>query len=34
MKCPVVSFEVSVFGVTLGSLYFNAQGCIPVLLEN
>ena len=22
------------FGVTLGSLYFNAQGCVPVLLEN
>jgi len=34
MKCLVVSFEVFVFGVTLGSLYFNVQGCIPVLLEN
>ena len=34
MKCLVVNFEVSVFGVTLGSLYFNAQGCIPMLLEN
>ena len=22
------------FGVTLGSLYFNAQGCVPVLLKN
>ena len=22
------------FGVTLGSLYFNAQGCVPELLEN
>ena len=22
------------FGVTLGSLYFNAQGCVPALLEN
>ena len=22
------------FGVTLGSLYLGAQGCVPVLLEN
>ena len=22
------------FGMALGSLYFNAQGCVPVLLEN
>ena len=22
------------FGVTLGSLYIGAQGCVPVLLEN
>ena len=22
------------FGITLGSLYFNAQCCIPALLEN
>ena len=22
------------FGVTLGSLSFNAQGCVPALLEN
>ena len=22
------------FGVTLGSLYFNAQGCVSTLLEN
>ena len=34
MKCPVVSFEVSGFGVTFGGLYFNAQGYVPALLEN
>ena len=35
MKCPVMSYEMSVvFGVTLGSLYVRAQGCVPVLLEN
>ena len=35
MKCPVMSYEMSmVFGVTLGSLYIEAQGCVPVLLEN
>ena len=35
MKCPVVSFEMSMgFGVTLGSLYIEAQGYIPVLLKN
>ena len=26
--------EVNCFGVTLGSLYIGAQGCVPVLLEN
>ena len=26
--------RVSGFGVTLGSLYIEAQGCVPVLLEN
>ena len=26
--------DVSGFGVTLGSLYIEAQGCAPVLLEN
>ena len=25
---------VCVFGVTLGSLYVDAQGCVPALLEN
>ena len=25
---------VSGFDMALGSLYFNAQGCVPVLLEN
>ena len=34
MKCPVMSFEVHGFGVTLDSLYFNAQGYVPALLEN
>ena len=34
MKCPVVSFGVSGFNITLGSLSFNVQGFIPVLLEN
>ena len=35
MKCPVVSFEMSMgFGVTLGSLYIDAEGYVPVLLEN
>ena len=35
MKCPVMSYEMSmVLGVTLGSLYLGAQGCVPVLLEN
>ena len=35
MKCPVVSFDMSVgFGVTLGSLYIEAQSYVPVLLEN
>ena len=26
--------DVSGFEVTLGSLYIEAQGCVPVLLEN
>ena len=26
--------DVSGFGVTLGSLYIGAQGCVPVLLVN
>ena len=35
MKSPVVSFEMSMgFGVTLGSLYIEAQSYVPVLLEN
>ena len=38
LECNEVSSSellgVYVFGMTLGSLYFNAQGCVPVLLEN
>ena len=34
MKCPVMSYEMSGFGVTLGSLYIEAQGCVPVFLKN
>ena len=34
MKCPVMSFDSLFNGVTLGSLYIEAQGCVPVLLEN
>ena len=38
MKCNEVSSSefqgVCGFGVTLGSLYFNAQGCVSTLLEN
>ena len=26
--------DVNGFGVTLGSLHIEAQGCVPVLLEN
>ena len=26
--------DVYGFGVTLGSLYLEAQGCVPLLLEN
>ena len=26
--------DVNGFGVTFGSLYIEAQGCVPVLLEN
>ena len=33
MKCPVMSY-VRGFGVTLGSLYIEAQGYVPVLLQN
>ena len=32
--CPVVSFVACGFGVTFGHLYFNAQGYVPMLLEN
>ena len=36
LECNEVSSSellgVYVFGMTLGSLYFNAQGCVPVLL--
>ena len=38
LECNEVSSnelrDVSGFGVTLGSLYFEAQGYVPVLLEN
>ena len=35
MKCPEVSFrDVYWFGVSLGSLYIEAQGYVPELLEN
>ena len=35
MKCPEVSFrDVYWFGVSLGSLYIEAQGYVPVLVEN
>ena len=38
LECNEVSSselgDVSGFGVTLGSLYIEAQGCAPVLLEN
>ena len=38
LKCNEVSssefWSVYGFGVTLGSLYINAQGYVPVLLEN
>ena len=27
-------WDVCGFGVTLGSLYLGAQGCVPLLLEN
>ena len=33
MKCPVVSFEVSVCLVWLGHLYFNAWGYVPAFGE-
>ena len=38
LECNEVSSnelgDVYGFGVTLGSLYLGAQGCVPVLLEN
>ena len=34
MKCPIMSYDISGFGVTLGSLYIEVQGYVPVLLEN
>ena len=38
LECNEVSSSellgVYVFGMTLSSLYFNAQGCVPALLEN
>ena len=38
LKCNEVSnsefWDVYGFGMALGSLYFNAQGCAPALLEN
>ena len=38
LECSDVSSnelrDVSGFGVTSGSLYIEAQGCVPVLLEN
>ena len=38
MECNEVSsnelWDVSGFGLTLGSLYIEAQGCVPMLLEN
>ena len=34
LECNEVSRNVSGFGVTLGSLYIETQGCVPVLLEN
>ena len=33
MKCPVVRFEMSMV-CCLGSLYIEAPGYVPVLLEN
>ena len=38
LECNEVSSSeflgVYVFGMTLGSLYFNTQGCVLALLEN
>ena len=38
LECSDVSnnelSDTNGFGVTLGSLYIEAQGCVPVLLEN
>ena len=33
MKCPVMSYEMSM-GLYIEDLYIEAQGCVPVLLEN
>ena len=34
MKCPVMSYETLWFWSNLSCLYIEAQGCVPVLLEN
>ena len=34
MKCPVMSYEMSVVWSNFGSLCIEAQGCVPMLLEN
>ena len=34
MKCPVLSYEMSVVWSNFGSLCIEAQGCVPMLLEN
>ena len=34
MKCPIVFWDVYGFGVTLGRLYIEVQGYVPVLLKN
>ena len=34
MKCLVMSFEMSVVCCDFGSLYIEAHGYVPVLLEN
>ena len=33
MKCPVMSYEMSM-SLYIEDLYIEAQGCVPVLLEN
>ena len=32
--CSNELWDVNGFGVTLGSLYIEAQGCVPIVLEN